>query len=626
VSQLDKDKSLRQEAQPQGLSNVKQSELDKHDFLSSNEKNANSFNIYRRLLKRALPYWGAFLGGVLGYAIYGATHPLSVKVIELIVDTIGQPLGSMHTLLPLAIIGVFIIRGVGTLMGSYGMAYVARKVVHELRVDMFQKLTRLPISYYSSSSPGHLVSKITFNVEQVASACSNAVTVLIREGIVVLSLLFYLFYKNWQLTLVFLIVLPPVSLIVSVVSKRFRKLGKSIQNSMGDVTQVSSEGINAYQEIRIYGAEDYADQRFQKVSANNRKQSMKFALTNSVSTPVIQLLVAIALSVIVWLALYPDIMGDVSPGEFIAFIMAASLMDKPIRQLSKINGIIQVAISAAESIFHLLDEDLQEDSGTKTLSACQGNLSFKSVNFSYANNSTQILNDISFDIKAGQTIALVGRSGGGKSSLVSLIPRFYDVDSGEILLEGENIKELTINSLRSQIALVSQKVTLFDGSIYHNIAYGNLETASIETVKYAAKQAFADEFIDALENGYDTQVGQDGIQLSGGQRQRIAIARALMKDAPLIIMDEATSALDNESEAMIKKALDGIRGNKTMIVIAHRLSTIENADQILVMDNGKIVERGKHTQLLKQNGYYSKLHNTEHNTEHNISYSDESNE
>jgi subfamily B ATP-binding cassette protein MsbA len=571
----------------------------------------NNSEVYKRLLKRAFPYWYAFLGAVCGYLIYGASHTLSIKLLEMIVDSIEKPRGDIHNLLPLGIVAIFVIRGVGTLLGSYGMAYVARKVVHELRVDIFAKLIKLPMQYYALSSPGHLVSRMTFNVEQVAAATSSAVTVMIREGIVVISLLGYLLYQNWRLTLVFLVVLPPVSLVVSVVSKRFRNLSRSIQDSMGDVTQVSSEVINAYEEVRVYGAGNYEDKRFNKVSANNRKQSMKFALADAVSAPVIQLLVAIALSVVVWLALNPAIMGDVSAGQFIGFIMAASLLDKPIRQLAKINGIIQRGIAAGYSIFDLLDEPSQEDSGDKVITNCQGELSFENVSFSYNEILPNVLSDISFKASPGQTIAMVGRSGGGKSSLVSLIPRFYEINQGKILIDGEDIKNLSLESLRKQIALVSQKVTLFNDTIYHNIAYGDLENANLETVKSAAKMAFADKFIENLEKGYDTQVGQDGVQLSGGQRQRIAIARALLKDAPIIIMDEATSALDNESEAMIQKAIEGIRGNKTMIVIAHRLSTIENADRILVIDEGNIVEQGNHIQLLQAKGFYARLHSKE---------------
>lgn len=596
--------------QVDGLDEKASDKKDVNKYGIATKVDESNFEIYARLIKRAFPYWGAFLGGILGYLIYGATHPMSVKLLEMIVDSIQEPRGDLHNLLPLGIIVIFAIRGIGTLMGSYGMAYVARKVVHELRVDMFGKLVKLPMAYYALSSPGHLVSRITFNVEQVASASSNAVTVLIREGIVVLSLLGYLFYQNWKLTLIFLVVLPPVSLVVNVVSKRFRQLGRSIQDSMGDVTQVSSEVINAYQEVRIYGASDFEDKRFEKASANNRKQSMKFALTNAISAPVIQFMVAIALSLIVWLALNPAIMGDVTPGQFVAFVMAASLMDKPIRQLAKINGIVQVGIAAAHSIFALLDEKSQEDTGTQTLTACKGSISFRDVSFSYEEKTEKVLDNVSFDAQSGQSIALVGRSGGGKSTLVSLIPRFYEIESGEILLDGCNIKSLTLDNLRQQIALVSQKVTLFNESIYHNIAYGNLDGATPEKVREAARMAFADDFIDKLPDGYNTQIGQDGIQLSGGQRQRIAIARALMKDAPIIIMDEATSSLDNESEAMIQKALQGIRGNKTLIIIAHRLSTIENADQILVINQGKIVEQGKHESLMAQNAYYTRLHNS----------------
>ncbi len=578
--------------------------------VTQNIPEQDGFKLYQRLLKRALPYWWAFAGAVVGFVIYGATHPLAVKLMEMIIDSIETPSDKSRIFFPLAIVAVFAIRGVGTLMGTYGMAYVARKVVHELRVEMFCKLNRLPIAYFSQNAPGHLISKITYNAEQITRAVSEAVTIMIREGIVVLSLLGYLFFQNWKLTLILLTVLPPVSLIVNQVSKRFRRLGKSIQNSMGDVTHVSSEVISAYQEVRIYGAGTYEDQRFEKVSANNRKQSMKYSLTEAINTPVIQLLVAIALSVVVWLALNPEIMGNVSSGQFIAFILAAALMDKPIRQLTKVNSKIQLALAASQDIFGLLDDKEQDDSGTVVLEQCRGEITFKGVSFAYAENLPKVLQEVSFEVKAGQTIALVGRSGGGKSSMVSLLPRFYEVSEGKIEIDGQDIKTLTLASLRHHIALVSQKVTLFNNTVYHNIAYGNLENATREKVEQAAKLAYAHDFISALEHGYDTQVGQDGIQLSGGQRQRIAIARALMKEAPIIIMDEATSALDNESEAMIQKALEGIRGNKTLMVIAHRLSTIEKADKILVIDQGRIVEQGKHEELLARNGFYARLANS----------------
>ncbi len=575
---------------------------------ASSEK---GFEIYKRVLTRALPYWPAFLLGVLGYVIYGITQPLSAKALEMILDSMDEPYGDIHTLLPLGIVAIFAFRGLGTLMGSYGMAYVARHVVHQLRVDMFSKLVHLPLAYFATTSPGHLVSRMTFNVEQVGKATSSAVTVLIRESIVVISLLVYLLIENWQLTLVFLLVLPPVSLIVALVSKRFRRLGTSIQNSMGDVTQVSSEVINAYQEVRIYGTTEYEDRRFFGVSRNNLKQSLKFALTEAINAPVIQLLVAMALSFIVWLVLNPDFMGTMTQGQFMGYMTAAGLLDKPVRQLAKINGTIQVAIAAAQSLFNLLDEERQEDSGDKVMSSCEGNVVFENVSFAYKDDGEDVVKNVSFEAKAGECVALVGRSGGGKSSLVGLIPRFYEINKGKILLDGEDIRDLTLESLREQVALVSQKVTLFNDSIYHNIAYGDLKNATQTSVEAAAKLAFADQFISKLDEAYDTQVGQDGIQLSGGQRQRIAIARALLKDAPVIIMDEATSALDNESEAMIQKALEGVRGKKTMIVIAHRLSTVENADRILVLDNGEIVESGTHKTLIEKQGYYARLHNSQ---------------
>lgn len=597
--------SLEKKSKEDGVSD-KTSEEKKVTSQLENTKEITQ--VYKRLMRRGLPYWYAFAWAVFGYVIYGITHPMSVKLIEEIIDSINQPRTELHNLFPIAIIVIFIFRGIGTLMGSYGMAYLGRHVVYQFRIDMFSKLLDFPVSYFAKSSPGHLVSHITFNAEQVAGTFSHALTIMVREGIVVISLLAYLFYMNWKLTLIFLVVLPPVSLIVNYVNKRFRKLSRSIQNSMGDVTQVSSEVINAYQEVRVYGTLDFENKRFDKVSSNNMKKSLKFALTNSVSAPVVQLLVAMALSVIVWLALNPEIMGDVTAGSFTAFILAASLLDKPTRELIKVNGILQKGIAAGQSIFKLLDENLQEDRGAQEINACRGDIEFRHVSFSYGDDMPRVLDDISFTAKAGETIALVGRSGGGKSSLVSLIPRFYEISEGEILLDGINIKELKLSNLRSHIALVSQKVMLFNNSVYHNIAYGDLANANEESVKNAARMAYAEHFIEQLPQGYQTIVGQDGIQLSGGQRQRIAIARALLKNSSIIIMDEATSALDNESEAMIQRALENIQGNRTLIVIAHRLSTIENADRILVIDQGKIVEQGKHQELLQRNGVYARLH------------------
>ncbi len=564
--------------------------------------------VYKRLIRRGLPHWYIFAWAVVGYIIYGITHPLSVKLIEEIIDSINQPRTGIHDLFPIAIIVIFIFRGVGTLLGSYGMSYLARNVVYQFRVDIFSKLLSFPVSYFSKSTPGHLISYITFNAEQVAGTFSTALTIIIREGVVVISLLGYLFYMNWKLTLIFLVVLPPVSLIVNYVNKRFRKLSRSIQSTMGDVTQVTSEVINAYQEVRVYGTSDFENKRFDKVSSNNMRNSLKFALTNAISAPVVQLLVAMALSLIVWLALNPEIMGNITPGSFTAFILAASLLDKPTRELVKVNGILQKGVAAGQTIFKLLDENIQEDSGTQEIDSCKGKLEFRHVSFSYGEGLPNVLSDITFTANEGETIALVGRSGGGKSSLVSLVPRFYEISEGEILLDDINIKELKLSNLRSHIALVSQKVTLFNNSVFHNIAYGDLANANEKNVKKAAQMAYADHFIEDLPEGYQTIVGQDGIQLSGGQRQRIAIARALLKSSSVIIMDEATSALDNESEAMIQKALEDIQGNRTLIVIAHRLSTIESADRILVIDQGRIVEQGKHMELLDKNGVYAKLH------------------
>lgn len=581
------------------------------ELLLPNYSKLSNLQVYKRLLSYAFVYWYAFLAAIVGFLVFAVTQPLSVVLLENIVNVLGQPRSIMHDLLPLGIVGIFLVRGIGTLVSTYGMAYVSRNVVHNIRVEMFNKIISMPSEFFVSNPPGHLVSKLTFNIERVTTACGNAITVLIRESLTVLGLFAYLLYQNWKLTLIFIVILPPISVVVQYASKRFRKLGVSIQNSMGDVTQVSSEVFNANQEVKIYGASQYENDRFFKISKNNYRQSMKLALTNAVNTPVVQLMVAIALGLIVWLALHPVYMGEINAGQFVGYITAAASMDKPIRQLTRINSAVQVGIAAAHSIFALLDADPEDDCGEAVLEKCNGELEFKNVSFAYEGASKNAINNLSFKVSAGQTVALVGRSGSGKSSLASLVSRFYDPQSGEVLIDGINIKDLSLGSLRQQIAVVNQKVTLFDESVYHNIAYGDLDRADAEKVSSAARHAFADEFINKLDQKMDTKIGLDGGRLSGGQRQRIAIARAMLKNAPIMILDEATSALDTESERFIKSALESIMKDKTTVVIAHRLSTIENADRILVIDEGSIVESGTHESLINENGFYSKLQKTE---------------
>ncbi|PCI76338.1 MAG: lipid A export permease/ATP-binding protein MsbA [SAR86 cluster bacterium] len=566
-----------------------------------------SWRLYRRLFSYVIPHRMLFATAMLGYIIFALTAPAATWWLGWTVDAIAaEDYEALRILSPLAFIGLAAVRGLGGFMGSYYLAGISNYLVHELRCELIDRLIRLPASYFDNNSSGRLVSKLTYDVMQITGAASNAVAVVVREGFTVVGLLAYLMYMDWKLSLTFLIIAPVVGKVVSIASKKFRRYSTQIQDSMGDVTQITTETIKGHRVIRTFNAEDYVSKRLSAASEKNRVQNMKMVLTRSASTPLIQLIVSTAIATLVWFAMSAEFFATNTPGDFVAFLSAAGLLAKPIRQLTQINAVIQRGLSAAASIFELLDEELEKDAGTQVLARAEGRVEFANVSFSY-NEGVQTLADISFVAQPGQTIALVGKSGSGKSSLVSLITRFYDFQQGEITLDGVPLKSLKLESLRENISLVSQQVVLFNGTVEENIAYGEDVIDHEKTIK-AANDAHAMEFIEQLEQGIDTPVGDDAVLLSGGQRQRIAIARALLKDAPILIFDEATSALDSESEMHIQEALDTLRQGRTTFVIAHRLSTIEKADLILVMEKGKIIESGTHEELLAKQATYSRLH------------------
>jgi subfamily B ATP-binding cassette protein MsbA len=571
---------------------------------------AEGIATYRRLLGYTARYWYAFAAGIAGYLLFAGTEAAAAWYTGFVVDSIkdGSVEDRLRILIPLGMVGLFVARGIGSFIGDYGVSYAARSVVHALRTEMFARILSLPAQYFATQASGHLVAKLTYDVEQVTAAATEAIKVLLKEGLTVIALLGFLFWQNWRLTLIIILVLPLIAFLVNAASKRFRMLSHRLQDSVGDVTHVASEAVNGTQVVKVFGGVEFETRRFNAVSLYNLRQSMKMVVTRAINTPAIQIILSIPLGIIVWLALHPQIMGNMTAGDFIAYLTALGVLVKPARTLTEINEKIQRGIAAAQSIFTLLDTAAEPDGGQHAPDRVRGDVSFRGVTFRYPASHEDVLRGIDLEVPAGTTVALVGRSGGGKSTLVSLLPRFYDVSGGEILIDGVPLQQFSLAALRRQISVVYQRVTLFDDTVAANIAYGDRSGATREEIIAAAEAANAREFIEKLPQGFETRIGHDGMQLSGGQRQRVAIARALLKDAPILILDEATSALDTESEVHIQNALERLMKNRTTFVIAHRLSTIEHADLILVMDGGRLVEQGTHAQLLALGGHYARLH------------------
>jgi len=570
-----------------------------------NRKDSNKSldgQVFKRLLKYAMPYWKFFIISFMGFGLYAATQPLFAIVIKHIIDILGANNKEEISYLPLFFIGLFFARGLGTFLGRYFLGRISAGVTHTLRKEIFNHYTYLPVSYFDVNNSGHLISRITHNVGEVTRATTESVRTFVREGLTVIGLLAYLVYVNWQLSVVFVFVAPLVAILVKQVSRRVRRLSLKMQKTVGDMTHVTSELVTGLRVVKSFGGEVYERKRFADASFENKRQFLKLIVTTSIHNPLIQFIISLALAGLMYLALI--MMEGKGPGEFVAYLTAAFLLPRPIRQLSEANGEVQRGIAAAETLFEVMDERVEKDAGLYEKERVDGELIFRQLSFKYEGEKKSALREINFKVMPGQTVALVGASGGGKSTLINLIPRFYDYQHGEILMDGVELREYKLENLRKQIALVTQNVSLFNDTIANNIAYGNLINATRKQIVQAATDAFAMDFIEKMPNGLDTEIGENGVRLSGGQRQRIALARAFLKNAPVLILDEATSALDSESENYIKAALDKVMVGRTTIVVAHRLSTIVNADVIIVIDDGRIIEQGTHQSLLALKGKY----------------------
>ena len=565
--------------------------------------------LYFRLLQYVKPYRGRFAGGLLALGVVAATEPAMPALMKPMLDgTFVDKDPVLMTWIPALIVGLFLIRGVAGYVSDYAVAWIGTRVVMDLRVEMFERLLTLPTPFYDNSASGNLMSKVSFDVANVMTAATNALTTLVKESLVVIGLIAWLLWLNWKLTFVVLLVAPLVAFLIRKIARRLRGASRGAQVAMGEMNRVLDEAIGGQRVIKVYGGQAYETGRFIGAANEVRRFLLRQAATTAAGMPIVQLVTASAVATVIWIATEQAKAGDLSVGSFVSYMVAMLMVMPPLRRLTGVTEQLQRGLAAAESIFDLIDQGAEVDSGVVRLERASGRISLQGVTFRYGEHGREALSGIDLDIAPGEMVALVGASGSGKTTLANLLPRFYRADAGSVRIDGIDLADLPLADLRRQIALVSQDVVLFNDTVAANIAYGGRRDASRAEIEAAADAAFASGFIRQMPQGFDTLIGENGVRLSGGQRQRLAIARAILKDAPILILDEATSALDSESEQQVQAALERLMHGRTTLVIAHRLSTVEKADRIIVMESGHVVESGSHDELISRGGAYARLY------------------